>query len=464
MLISWRATQYVLPTLQTWSKQSHGWILTAIFVSKEQEKYDVSINTDLNELSDNNESNPKLDRIAPGPPKDSSASWIHALLAFLVVFSTQGYFNSFGTYQAVYTTQLPDVPATQISWIGSIQVCLVNFLGVLAGHLADAGHFRAIFVTGMIFQLVGLFTASFAVTFWQIFISHGLCVGIGAGLIFAPTIAVLSSYFERHGSFAIALATCGGASGGTVFPALLRELIPLLGLSWSIRVAGFIVATFLTIAFAFLRPIQNSQKKVKAFPFRSLKDLHYILFAISAFLAFWPIYFGFYYISQYAKDFLHFNSDQTFNLVIIMNAAGIPARVIASLLADRFGIVKEIFMGGLALAAVIFYCWSRVLTHDGLYALCTAFGLVVGTLQTLFLAVSSSLAKDENTKGVRIGVLCTVTSFSSLTGAPLGGAIIHLDHEKYTPAVMWAGTSILVAFSVLIGGKVHEHILAKRCN
>lgn len=145
-----------------------------------------------------------------------------------------------------------------------------------------------------------------------------------------------------------------------------------------------------------------------------------------------------------------------------MNAVGIPARIIASLLADRYGIVKEIFMGGLALAAVIFYCWSRVTAHDSLYALCTAFGLVVGTLQTLFLAVSSSLAKDENTRGVRIGVLCTVTSFSSLTGAPLGGAIIHLDNEQYTPAVMWAGTSILVAFLVLVGGKIHEHIISRR--
>ena len=124
----------------------------------------------------------------------------------------------------------------------------------------------------MVLEVVGLFAASFAVTFWQIFISHGLCVGIGAGLIFAPTIAVLSSYFERHGSLAIALATCGGASGGTIFPALLRQTIPVLGLPWAIRIAGFIVATFLSIGFAFLRPIRTSEKKVKSFPFHTLKD------------------------------------------------------------------------------------------------------------------------------------------------------------------------------------------------
>ncbi|KAK5800784.1 hypothetical protein VI817_002996 [Penicillium citrinum] len=426
------------------------------------EKSDVSINSSTSNLSDDSQRNSKPEGCISDSIKDSSASWIHALLAFLIVFSTQGYFNSFGTYQAVYTTQLPDVPATQISWIGSVQVCLVNFLGVLAGHMADAGHFRTIFIIGMILEVVGLFAASFAMTFWQIFISHGLCVGIGAGLIFAPTIAVLSSYFERHGSLAIALATCGGASGGTIFPALLRQTIPVLGLSWAIRIAGFIVATCLTIGFAFLRPIQTSQKKVKAFPFHTLKDFHYVLFAIASFLTFWPVYFGFYYISQYSKDFLNLTSDQTFNLVIIMNAVGIPARVTSSVLADKFGIVKEIFMGALALASIIFFSWSRVETQSGIYALCTAFGLVIGTIQTLFLAVSSSLAKDEQTKGVRIGVLCTVTSFSSLTGPPLGGAIIRLDYGQYKPAVMWAGSSILIAFLVLFGGRVHQYMLLKQ--
>lgn len=145
-----------------------------------------------------------------------------------------------------------------------------------------------------------------------------------------------------------------------------------------------------------------------------------------------------------------------------MNAVGIPARIATSLLADRFGIVKEIFMGGVALSAIIFYCWSRVHESDGMYALSVAFGLVVGTIQTLFLAVSSSLAVDEQTKGVRIGVLCTVTSFSALTGPPLGGAIIHLNHGAYMPAQVWAGTSMLLAFLVLLGGRIYQRMLLGR--
>ncbi|KAJ5578054.1 uncharacterized protein N7459_007018 [Penicillium hispanicum] len=428
-----------------------------------QEKLNAPIKSESKEYNEAaSDQNVKTDSDPSVSKKDSTASWIHALLAFLVVFSTQGYFNSFGTYQAVYTTQLRGVPASQISWIGSVQVCLVNFLGVFAGHMADAGHFRALFIAGMILELAGIFSASFATTFWQIFISHGLCVGIGAGLIFAPTIAVLSSYFLKHSSFAIALATCGGASGGTVFPALLRQLIPRLGLAWSIRIAGFMITTCLAIGLAFIRPIATSQKKVKSFPFHALRDLQYILFAIAAFLTFWPVYFGFYYISQYAKDFLGYKPDQTFNIVIIMNAVGIPARVTTSLLADRFGIVKEIFMGGVALAAIIFYSWSRVQESDGMYALSVSFGLVVGTIQTLFLAVSSSLAVDEHTKGVRIGVLCTVTSFSALTGPPLGGAIIHLNHGRYMPAQVWAGTSMLLAFLVLLGGRIYQQMLLVR--
>ena len=156
---------------------------------------------------------------------------------------------------------------------------------------------------------------------------------------------------------------------------------------------------------------------------------------------------------------LGFTPDQTFNIVIIMNAVGIPARVTASLLADRFGIVKELFMGALASAAIIFFSWQSVHVFGGMYALSASLGLVVGTIQTLFLAVSSSLAKDEDTKGVRIGVLCTVTSFSALTGPPLGGAIIRFDHDQYMPAQVWAGASMLVAFLVLFGERVYRKMI-----
>lgn len=44
-------------------------------------------------------------------------------ISWMVLFTTFGYTNSFGVYQALYTLEGTST-ASNISWIGSLQVCL----------------------------------------------------------------------------------------------------------------------------------------------------------------------------------------------------------------------------------------------------------------------------------------------------------------------------------------------------
>jgi hypothetical protein len=39
-------------------------------------------------------------------------------------------------------------PPSDISWIGSIQVFLLFFIGTFTGRLTDAGYFRQVFMVG----------------------------------------------------------------------------------------------------------------------------------------------------------------------------------------------------------------------------------------------------------------------------------------------------------------------------
>lgn len=52
--------------------------------------------------------------------------------------------NSFGVFQTYYVNSLGKSPS-DISWIGSIQVFLVFFIGTFTGRLTDAGYFRPVF-------------------------------------------------------------------------------------------------------------------------------------------------------------------------------------------------------------------------------------------------------------------------------------------------------------------------------
>jgi hypothetical protein len=69
----------------------------------------------------------------PGPPPDGGAmAWTQALMAHVVVFNTWGYVNSFGIFQTYYVGALGH-PPSDISWVGTVQIFLLFFIGTFSG-------------------------------------------------------------------------------------------------------------------------------------------------------------------------------------------------------------------------------------------------------------------------------------------------------------------------------------------
>lgn len=179
--------------------------------------------------------------IDPDPPPDGGLkAWTQALMGHLVVFNTWGYINSFGVFQTYYVDALNETPSA-ISWVGSVQIFLLFAIGSFSGRATDAGYFRASFVTGSILQLAGIFMTSLSTQYWQLFLSQGICTGIGNGLLFTPALACISTYFSKKRALALAIAASGNATGGMVFPAIVETLLPKIGFPWTMRALGFLM-------------------------------------------------------------------------------------------------------------------------------------------------------------------------------------------------------------------------------
>lgn len=72
-----------------------------------------------------------------------------------IVFATFGYANTFGAYQGYYQFQgYPDETASNISWIGSVQLFFQFSLGAVSGMLYDKGYFRHLVIAGSIVYIV----------------------------------------------------------------------------------------------------------------------------------------------------------------------------------------------------------------------------------------------------------------------------------------------------------------------
>lgn len=218
-------------------------------------------------------------------------------------------------FQTYYTAELGISPS-DVSWIGSTQVFLLFFIGTFTGRLADAGYFKQIFFLGTVISPLGLFMTSLSKQYWQVFLAQGICLGLGNGCVFCPSLSLISTYFSKRRSIAIGLATTGSAIGGMIYPVMVQQLLPRSGYAWTMRALGFIQFGSLLICFIGSKPRIKPRTAGPIVEWASFKELPYLFFAIGMFFvgstdhfrqfvftyangilkAFWGLYFGVYYV------------------------------------------------------------------------------------------------------------------------------------------------------------------------
>ncbi|TQV90675.1 monocarboxylate permease [Cordyceps javanica] len=132
----------------------------------------------------------------------------------LLTWYFRGILNTFGAYQTYYETgALYTASSSNISWIGSLQSSLLLVLGLVTGPLYDAGHFHALLYGGSFLILLGQMMLSLCREYYQALLAQGFCIGIGVGLIFIPSVALLSTYFSTKLAVANGIAAAGSGLG-----------------------------------------------------------------------------------------------------------------------------------------------------------------------------------------------------------------------------------------------------------
>ena len=125
--------------------------------------------------------------IAPGPratqayqaANGGTTGWLRVAGSFLSFINTGGVAASFGAYQSFYQTdKLASHSPSSISWIGTTQVFLWGFGGVIAGPLYDRGYVRLLLIAGGLLLVLGQFMLSLSKTYAEVFLAQGICMGI----------------------------------------------------------------------------------------------------------------------------------------------------------------------------------------------------------------------------------------------------------------------------------------------
>ncbi|OTB02075.1 hypothetical protein M426DRAFT_323019 [Hypoxylon sp. CI-4A] len=390
----------------------------------------------------------------PPPPDGGVEAWTQVAMGWLVIFTTWGWVNSFGSFQTYYTSQLPQSPST-ISWIGSVQIWFCLFIGVFSGRLLDAGLFVPTFFVGAVLQVLGMFLMSISTQYWSLMLTQGVLTGIGAGIFFTPSLALVATYFNKRRGIAVGLATTGNSAGGIVYPVVVRQLIPTLGFAWTARVLAFINLACLSVVLVFMRPRLPPRKSGPIIEFSAFRELAYVGVVGGIFATSMSNYFSFYYIASFGTEALGLSYSTASIMVILINGAGIIFRIIPPLIADRVGPINVMFPVTLAWALVA-YCWLAVDNVPGLFVFACFYGICSGSFQCLTATTIASITKRLDTVGTRLGMAFSISSFAALTGPPIGGAIQAANGGKFTGAQAWAGTMTFLGFLCFAVARVNK--------
>ncbi|RDB20144.1 Riboflavin transporter MCH5 [Hypsizygus marmoreus] len=386
---------------------------------------------------------PLVEMVVDGSLMDGGArAWATVAGGFFITLVTFGYANAFGVYQDIYTRAGTASPS-RISWIGSTQLFFLLGMGLPAGKLVDMGYFRhAIFVGSVIF-VFSVFMVSLAHhdQYYQIFLAQGPGMGIGAGFLYVPAMAIQAHHWQNRRALAMGIVISGSSIGGIIFPIMLNQLFKgSVGFEWGVRASGFLCLGLLLLANILMttNPAVAGQAKQKPDILGLLTDVPYMLCCLAAFAVLWGLFLPYFYLQLYA--ILHgLDPNFAFYTLSILNASSLFGRILPNVFADKIGSFN-------CLAPSVFACSVLLFAFFGIKSVeaVVVFAILYGFFSGAFLSLASpalaSLSRNDSEIGVRLGLAFTLGAFGALTGPPIDGALLGKTFLWYK-AIVFSGVS-----------------------
>ncbi|RYP48241.1 hypothetical protein DL768_005848 [Monosporascus sp. mg162] len=387
----------------------------------------------------------------PPPPNGGLVAWLQVAAGFVLFFNTWGLISTFGVFQTYYESgELFEATSSNISWIGSIQSFLLQFAGLIAGPVYDRGYLRLLLVTGSFMIVFGMMMLSLCTEYWQALLAQAFCVGIGAGLLFVPTVSLLPTYFSTHIGLAVGIASSGSSLGGVVYPIVLYRLIGRIGFPWAVRCVAFIALATFTVPLAVMRIRMRVPKPRAVVDWSAFRDAPFATFMLAVLVIFIAQCVLLFYISFYPVNRGLTNESLGFYMTAIFNAGSVFGRILPNALSDRIGVFNT--MAPLTLIyGLVVLCLLAVRTAAGM----VVEGIVTGFFSGMVIALPPVcfrvLTKNPSMIGTRMGQGFAISGLGLLLGGPSAGAVLGTGNLlNWTGVWLYGGVCGCVAGLIIV--------------
>ena len=390
-------------------------------------------------------------------PNGGLQAWLQVAGAFMIFFNTWGVLNTFGVFQTYYETgQLFRQSSSNISWIGSVQSYCVLLGGLVTGPIYDNGYLRSLLVIGGFGVVFGHMMLSLVHTYWQALLAQGFCIGLGAGCMFVPALAVLPTYFNTRLGLAVGLSAAGSSFGGIIYPIVFYRLIDQVGFAWSVRVLGFIALATMLVPIVAMKQRVRPQQARALLDVSAFTDWPYVTFIVGALIGFIGLYVMLFYLSFYSQAQGITNASLSFYLVAILNSTSMFGRTLPNALADRTGPLNLIIPGAF-ICGILNLGMIGVHNVGGVVVMALLFGFFSGVFIALPPLLFVALTQDKSKIGTRMGMGFAVVGLGAFIGGPGAGAILGTGEDmQWTGVWVFGGIANITAGLIFAGLRFYK--------
>ncbi|KAI0037013.1 major facilitator superfamily domain-containing protein, partial [Vararia minispora EC-137] len=379
--------------------------------------------------------------VIPAAPSDGGMrAWLTIFGAWLVQFCTYGTVASFGVYQDFYTREfLVNSTASDISWIGSLQLALQYLPGFFVGRGFDSGYFHHMSILGSGLYTFSIFMLSLVNRgqYYQVFLAQGIGMGLGQGLTFLPSLAIISHHFRRRRALATGIAVTGASAGGVIFPIMLNRLFhSSVGFADGVRASAGLVGGLLLAANILMRTTVSRKHAVRfeLHEIRSILSDWVFMWALAgAFAVSLGLFFPYFYFQLWSIEH-GIDAQLAFYTLAIINAGTIAGRLLPTFLADHIGVFNMI-IPAVFLSAVFVFATFGATTATSIIIVSLLYGFTSGAYVSLIPPMLSQITPNLTELGTRMGFAFSVVGLAMLSGAPILGALLGRMFAWWRPTV-----------------------------
>lgn len=279
----------------------------------------------------------------------------------------------------------PDATALDFAFVGGLNFGMSLLIATPVTQAVRRFGTHPPLVLGIVLQSAGYITASFATKIWHLYLSQGVLVGLGMGLLFIPSVQCTSQWFDKKRSLANGINSAGSGIGGLIMSFAIGAIIKNRDFRWALRTCGVVTFVMNSIATILIRNRNASIKPAqRGFDYRLLKRLPVLLLLSWGFLSMLGYMVVLYSMSAFAKS-IGLSDTQASAMTAILNAGTAVGRPALGFLSDKVGRMEIATVATIITAVSIFALWLPSQN----FALTIVFSIISGaTIGTFWMTIS----------------------------------------------------------------------------